>query len=828
MQFYCGRLYNFFRYRTKNTSIVFDLLPKQIEKIQKKEMTIDDIYDNIMKRPADYVRAVKAKNPNGMIAICGMVGNDLERSNGAGKSTILESMGYVLYGKIIRNKVNTDKTGDAGRSIITQIGDEFLSGIDESYAEWLFEHNNKIYRIKRGYSFGKSGKGSPKPILDFEDVTDPQKDSLKGHRTKDTSEEILKTIGLDFDIFSSSIMFGQSDAGKFLIKDDKDRKDMLIKILHLEEVINGCLEEVRFRQNEKERSLNSVRSQCELIRNNLSLKATVPNLKADIDNKVKLIAECENQKKSNDEQIAVLLQTDILKESENIRIEAIRVKADLENKTSEKNAQLQDWQSLMQTNTQSVAKKEGEIKDLLSRKSAISQKYSDLNSKIKNFNQEENQKSLATVERAKALKPKVQEELDKTNVEEKDLSSTLAVISSDIRKLTTEIGSLTTQLNAAGNNSQFVCDKCRSIVSRAHIEAELKKNNDAIITLNTSLGEKQSKEAVLKTKIEEFKDKRGKIDTWLSKEATLKYQAQEIENNKSVVKDLAIQITDYETSCEKCVKDKEEIVKQGQQYQTKIAEIAEKFNKDTQDLINKRNELKIRYQQVEEKASSVKAQINSLKTKNAELSQKNDTLNSQIGSFNKEIETIERDTKQLEELQKGIEEENKLLKRLFMLESIFGLEGIQTRIVNRHLTIFNQYITEFLTILSNGEMSVKVYTNDKGKIDIRIRGNSGNTYEMLSGGEKEILRLAVSTGLALLSFSRSAQKPEMIALDEVFGPLDNAHKNAVFKLLATLQSKFSRILVISHNPDINKAIPHKIIVAKGEGKDAASEIVGIT
>ena len=94
----------------------------------------------------------------------------------------------------------------------------------------------------------------------------------------------------------------------------------------------------------------------------------------------------------------------------------------------------------------------------------------------------------------------------------------------------------------------------------------------------------------------------------------------------------------------------------------------------------------------------------------------------------------------------------------------------------------------------------------------------------LQGGEKMVIRLAADIGLALLKFVRSAKKPELIALDEIFGNLDPSFTNAVFRMLEALQGKFNRILLITHNPEIKEMIPTNIMVEKTGGLYGISEI----
>ena len=194
MQFYCGRMYNFLRFRESDNSVIFDLLPEQRARIQSGKATLDSIYAEIMENPSDYVDAVKKNGITNLIAICGSLGNNEERSNGSGKSTILESISFALYGQIVRQAINSVRD-ESVYDVITKINGHRPKGIRESWVEWLFEEKGKLYTLKRGASV--SGK-SHSPICIFFDVTAGQRISLTGHRTKETSDQVLKVIGNDF------------------------------------------------------------------------------------------------------------------------------------------------------------------------------------------------------------------------------------------------------------------------------------------------------------------------------------------------------------------------------------------------------------------------------------------------------------------------------------------------------------------------------------------------------------------------------------------------------------------------------------------------------
>jgi DNA repair exonuclease SbcCD ATPase subunit len=167
------------------------------------------------------------------------------------------------------------------------------------------------------------------------------------------------------------------------------------------------------------------------------------------------------------------------------------------------------------------------------------------------------------------------------------------------------------------------------------------------------------------------------------------------------------------------------------------------------------------------------------------------------------------------------------LENYLIIEDVFGLEGIQKSIIKKYLPLLNAYVKEALDIITGGKMSIKQFINDKMEIETIISGGSSDNFKMLSSGEKKIVRLAVGTGLALLSFVRSSQKPEIICLDEVFSSLDVNHVEGVFNLIEYLKEKFTRVLIISHSKDVNERIPCTITIEKNGGMYGLSKVVKI-
>ena len=222
MQIYAIKYLYFMRFGSKNNSVVFDLFDDEIDLINKKQLTIDQVYENFKKNPIERIDKIKQRGIDGLISICGMRGNNFDSSNGTGKSTVLEGISYALYDMIMRRNVNTEKTGEAGLAVVTRINKKYIKDMKESYVEIIFESNGKIYILKRGRKFTKTHNNSS-PIHEFRCLND--NDSQSSHRKMDTQDAIREIIGMEYDVFCNSVLFGQNDAGKFVSGTDKVKKE---------------------------------------------------------------------------------------------------------------------------------------------------------------------------------------------------------------------------------------------------------------------------------------------------------------------------------------------------------------------------------------------------------------------------------------------------------------------------------------------------------------------------------------------------------------------------------------------------------------------------
>lgn len=140
--------------------------------------------------------------------------------NGAGKSAIFDAIRFALYGTHRGNRLDT---------LINRQSDNLI-------VEFDFALGSDVYRIKRtvsrkgrsGYqAFYLQGPNAPRPNLPCpQSIPDTDK-------VVDFNKWVLKTVGLDENTFTASVMLQQGKSDALLVAEPKARHEILSQIIDL-------------------------------------------------------------------------------------------------------------------------------------------------------------------------------------------------------------------------------------------------------------------------------------------------------------------------------------------------------------------------------------------------------------------------------------------------------------------------------------------------------------------------------------------------------------------------------------------------------------------
>ena len=839
MQVYAIRMHNFMRFGDTNNSVVFDLSPEQKSLVESGQLVMDTIYDEFVKDPSRYVSEAKARGLEQLIGISGIIDGNETKSNGAGKSTLLEAICYAHYGCIVRLSANTNKTGDPGNRIITRINHVIPDNVKESWVEEYCESNGCLYRIKRGRKIEKNEKTTA--IIECEQIGVAH----TGGRLVSGNEAAIEAINdMSYDLFVNSQMFGQSDAGKFLIGTDKIRKDMIIDLLRMREYISKRLERVRSKKRFYETKLaslqdvnNAVEKQLLGIYNKyakqpLTVFSDVKTSEVDI-SVAELIEDKNIAIQNNNDAIkkldaliaatsAPVIQANILslqtqqKDAQN-NLHGVQVREQQEQK--EITARLEKYRKQIddgRTDDRVLEGKKTKLKQIIAEQNT---RIIALETNVEKYN-----KAIAKAIKAKEVKPQYVTQKDILYTQMGPLQKEISSLETIIRLNNVKMDKLQKQIVRAGNTQSLECSECGSLVNLQHVNEKInelsnenKRQQSTLDTFNQQLSKVQ-------TELVDITSKLGKIDVFIDSEASARSDLQDLEFKK---KNQATYQEQLEDLCKQqaaamsawmdlCGLERNDVAKLQEIAKTYIDEKA-KWNTKIDELNKACSEQQAALKTLEAQVKNHQINKNVLVLANAKLAE-------EVGGLRQEKATLHELYAQILAHNKEIEHNNTMLTAYKGMEEIYGLDGIQTRIVRKFLPILNAYTKEALDVMSNGDLQVALSINEKSEIAISITGGTADTYEMISGGEKMIIRLAVDVGLSRLAFIKTVKLPEMISLDEIFAALDKNNVGVVFSLLHYLQDKFKRILLIAHNPDINSALPAILVVEKNGGINGLSSI----
>lgn len=132
-------------------------------------------------------------------------------SNGSAKSALLSGMTYALFGK-------TGQDNEKSDDIINRDEGKDTSAILE------YEVGGNKYRVER---YRKHTKHKNKVLFFLNDTEITEKSA------KDTNESIEESIGMDYNIYTNTIMYGQGGDKTFVQATDKEKKDILSDIARI-------------------------------------------------------------------------------------------------------------------------------------------------------------------------------------------------------------------------------------------------------------------------------------------------------------------------------------------------------------------------------------------------------------------------------------------------------------------------------------------------------------------------------------------------------------------------------------------------------------------
>ncbi|SFL72807.1 AAA family ATPase [Salibacterium qingdaonense] len=188
------------------------------------------------------------------------------------------------------------------------------------------------------------------------------------------------------------------------------------------------------------------------------------------------------------------------------------------------------------------------------------------------------------------------------------------------------------------------------------------------------------------------------------------------------------------------------------------------------------------------------------------------------------LKTIEQKKERYEALEKERKEWEKEAEKYRKLDHVFRGKGFIDFLAEEQLEQVTRTASEWLRQLTRGRYTVEL--DEQGGFIIRDETNAGLTRPVssLSGGETFLTSLALALALSSSIQLKGRYPLEFFFLDEGFGTLDQELLDTVMTALEKLQMNNLAVGIISHVPDIQERLLHKLIVKEAQAGGEGSSI----
>lgn len=685
--------------------------------------------------------------------IVGEVEDNSIESNGAGKSTIIDALTWVLFEK---SRASTDECYSS---------DVIREGAEQACVKLIFELKGAKYKVVRE-------KSETKHTLSLFLLKGSEEIPLTGERIDITEEKIRKILNLDYNTFRSSALFEQGNIQFFTQKTSDKRREVLRTILNLAQY-DMAYDKSKKVQAKYNKLIEQIEQNIET--NNIDEKARV---EADaIKELQKQIDKLEKQKKELDktkqqhidskQKFANLMQ-DKEKElllKEQIEQQIVAKETELENLKTEGSRQLKE-----------LKKQIDAIPTILDEIKKLNKKLVSLSNECKN---------LKEVEDKKLLLEKKETELDVTLKElKKDINNNAAELN-NVKAVGAKCSTCLQIVDEKHKLNEI--EKLNKTIEKAEKERnslldQIKENNESLIAIKEDLkGLKLKNEQIptLKTSINELEvnlklGNKLKVDFKTTKEK-LNNQASNLKTDiENLKKQIAKQSSLSKKDIAKSILDEEKKI---EAINTELKEINQKTNENTRLLGRAEQSLQ----------TYCDMKFNSL-------------LDTNILSS---IENTKNIYSELTDIfgKHGIQRT--------MVEKC--IEEVETE-ANYWLDLFSSGKMS-LSIMSERKSKTRDTTTEAFDILVHMK-NKNKAYSMFSGGEKLRIDFALRIALSTLLIKRAGATLDFLILDEVTSGLDKNGEKLFVDIINILTKFFKKIIIITHVLDLQSEFTYTLKVLK--------------
>lgn len=260
----------------------------------------------------------------------------------------------------------------------------------------------------------------------------------------------------------------------------------------------------------------------------------------------------------------------------------------------------------------------------------------------------------------------------------------------------------------------------------------------------------------------------------------LEQQIQEVKRRGAEIRpyrDRALEIQNSPKELEKRKGRKKELSQEIQQLEERITQVKEEIQKIGYD--------ESQHQQAKKREECAREHLDQAKERLSEARRNLESLKGGLKAVEDQIEEAQQKSLRLKEM-KAEHRLHEVLSR--------GFKDFQHHLNQQIRPELAERMGSLLDDLTQGRYH-EVDIDENYSFSLK---EDGEVKPVISGGEEDILNLALRLAISQMIAERSGQVLNLLILDEVFGSLDDSRRANVVSVLQALRSRFDQIIVISH------------------------------
>jgi len=195
-----------------------------------------------------------------------------------------------------------------------------------------------------------------------------------------------------------------------------------------------------------------------------------------------------------------------------------------------------------------------------------------------------------------------------------------------------------------------------------------------------------------------------------------------------------------------------------------------------------------------------------------------------LGAAEQLLSSLASSAAELEDVRADLTGATEQLRLWDLVVRMFGRDGLPALVIENAVPEIEEAANRWLGKLAAGRLSVRIESLRANKgggiretLDVIVcDADAERPLEGFSGGERQRVNLALRLALSELLASRAGHRIQALVLDEAFTALDAEGRQLAIEVIRALEDTFDLTLFVTHLHDMGEAFPQRLEITRDE------------